>query len=147
MADEEGPHLAKKLKLSEQEEIQTTVSEQEDLEVAMAISASLEVDTLENMTDTLKNNLSELLPPGAGARVLRFDANQDKGKLLAKMIALAQTNMSRDAHVRAHQLIKFLRALANGTPAQPHVPRCSDRRGPLLRVLHMRAGADAEGQR
>ena len=142
MADEEGPHLAKKLKLSEQEEIQTTVSEQEDLEVAMAISASLEVDTLENMTDTLKNNLSELLPPGAGARVLRFDANQDKGELLAKMIALAQTNMSRDAHVRAHQV-----------PARPGerysrtAPRCSDRRGPLLRVLHMRAGADAVGQR
>jgi hypothetical protein len=92
--DQEGPHLAKKFKLSEQEELQTTVSEQEDLEVAMAISASLEVDTLENMTDTLENNLYKLLP-GAGARVLRVDAKQDKGELLAKMIALAKTNMSR----------------------------------------------------
>ena len=63
------------------------VSEQEGLEVAMAISASLEVDPLEN-------DLSKLLP-GAGACVLRFDANQDKDELLAKMIALAQTNMSR----------------------------------------------------
>ena len=108
-----GTHLAKKLKLSQQEELQRTVSEQEGLEVAMAlsasletvseqeglevsmaISASLEVDTLENMTDTLENDLSKLLP-GAGACVLRFDANQDKGELLAKMIALAQTNMSR----------------------------------------------------
>ena len=62
-----GTHLAKKLKLSQQEELQKTVSEQEGLEVAMAlsasletvseqeslevsmaISASLEVDTLEN---------------------------------------------------------------------------------------------------
>jgi hypothetical protein len=92
--DQEGPHLAKKLKLSEQEELPTTVSEQEDLEMAMAVSASLEGDTIESISDTLENNLSKLLP-GAGARVLRVDAKQDKGELLPKMIALAQTNMSR----------------------------------------------------
>ena len=93
-ADAERPHLAKKLK-----DEHKGVSEQEDLEMALALSASLVESVTEDMSlvecvkvdRTLEENLSVLLP---GARVLRVEADQDKGELLAKLIALAQNNMS-----------------------------------------------------